>query len=86
MFRPVRQEFPAAIFHLTSRGDRHAFLAVVAPVLDRIDAMVLAYRLMDTHDHFVMHTWLGDLSRQSLPRPRIEMRNSCIRNAEAASA
>ena len=74
MARPLRIEFPGAIYHVTSRGDRRetifeddedrrAFLAVVGQAMDRFDAVVLAYCLMDNHYHFVIHTRRPNLSR-----------------------
>jgi REP element-mobilizing transposase RayT len=62
MARPIRIEFPGAIYHVTSRGDRRetifednqdrrAFLTVVGQAMDRFDAVVLAYCLMDNHYH-----------------------------------
>ena len=60
MSRPLRIEFPGAIYHVTSRGDRRepifdddrdrqAFLEIVGAALDRFDACALAYCLMDNH-------------------------------------
>jgi putative transposase len=74
MARPLRIEFPGAIYHVTSRGDRreaifeddedrYSFLAVVAHAMQRFDAVVLAYCLMDNHYHFVLHTRLANLSQ-----------------------
>jgi putative transposase len=74
MARPLRIEFPGAIYHVTSRGDqrerifegdadRRALLAVLAHGLDRFDAQLLAYCLMDNHYHFVLHTRSANLSR-----------------------
>lgn len=74
MARPLRIEFPGAIYHVTSRGDRretifdddqdrHAFLSVVGQAMDRFDAVVLAYCLMDNHYHLVIHTRRPNLSR-----------------------
>jgi REP element-mobilizing transposase RayT len=74
MARPLRIEFPGAIYHVTSRGDRRelifdddldrqSFLAVVAQAMDHFDASVLAYCLMDNHYHFVIHTRRANLSR-----------------------
>ena len=74
MSRPLRIEFPGAIYHVTSRGDRrepifvddedrHALLAVTDQAMDRFDAQVLAYCLMGNHYHFVLHTRQGNLSR-----------------------
>ena len=74
MARPLRIEFPGAIYHVTSRGDRRetifeddqdrrAFLTVVGQAMDRFDAVVLAYCLMDNHYHVVIHTRRANLSR-----------------------
>ena len=73
MARPLRIEFPGAVYHVTSRGDRreaifvddqdrHALLEVVAQALSRFDAQALAYCLMDNHYHFVLHTRQANLS------------------------
>ena len=73
MARPLRIEFPGAIYHVTSRGDRReaifvddvdsgALLAVVATAMSRFDAQVLAYCLMGNHYHFVLHTRKANLS------------------------
>jgi putative transposase len=74
MARPLRIEFPGAVYHITSRGDRreaifeddqdrNAFLNVVAQATERFDAAILAYCLMDNHYHLVIHTRHGNLSR-----------------------
>lgn len=74
MARPLRIEFPGAVYHVTSRGDRrepifvddadrHGLLAVVGQAMDRFDAQVLAYCLMGNHYHFVLHTRQANLSR-----------------------
>ncbi len=74
MARPLRIEFPGAIYHVTSRGDRReaiyqddvdkqAQLDVIAQALDRFDAQLLAYCLMGNHYHLVLHTRQGNLSR-----------------------
>jgi REP element-mobilizing transposase RayT len=74
MARPLRIEFPGAVYHVTSRGDRreaifdddadrHAFLNVIAQATERFDAAILAYCLMDNHYHLVIHTRRGNLSR-----------------------
>lgn len=53
MSRPLRIEFPDAIYHVTSRGDRRepifdddsdrrTFLEIVGAALDRFDACALA--------------------------------------------
>jgi putative transposase len=74
MSRPLRIEFPGAIYHVTSRGDRRGpifeddtdravLLGVVEEGMGRYDAQVLAYCLMGNHDHFVLHTRQANLSR-----------------------
>lgn len=74
MSRPLRIEFPGAIYHVTSRGDRREAiyrdevdrqtqLEVLAQAADRFDAQVLAYCLMGNHYHLVLHTRQGNLSR-----------------------
>lgn len=74
MARPLRIEFPGAIYHVTSRGDRREaifednedrqhFLTVVGQAVERFDAAVLAYCLMDNHYHLVVHTRNANLSR-----------------------
>jgi len=73
MVRPLRIEFPGAVYYVTSRGnrredifvddqDRQALLEVVAQALSRSDAEALAYCLMGNHYHFVLHTRQGNLS------------------------
>ena len=74
MSRPLRLEFPGALYHLTSHGDRRepifeddedraALLDVLALGLDRFDAECFAYCLMGNHYHFVIQTRSGNLSR-----------------------
>ncbi|HEY9098951.1 MAG TPA: transposase [Thiobacillus sp.] len=73
MTRPLRIEFPGAVYHVTSRGDRRepifdddvdrqAFVDVVALALKRFDACVLAFCLMDNHYHLVLNTRQPNLS------------------------
>ena len=73
MARPLRIEFPGAVYHVTARGerrepifvddeDRRALLEIVAQALSRFDAEVLSYCLMGNHYHFVLHTRQGKLS------------------------
>lgn len=74
MARPLRIEFPGAVYHVTSRGvrqepifdddiDRRVFLRVVSEALCRLHGDVFAYCLMGNHYHFVLHTKLANLSR-----------------------
>jgi putative transposase len=73
MSRPLRIEFPGAIYHVTSRGDRRepifdddadrqAFLEIAGTAFGRFDACALAYCLMDNHYHLVLHTRRANLS------------------------
>jgi len=73
MARPLRIEFPGAVYHVTARGDRRepifmndedrrALLDVAARALSRFDGEMLAYCLMGNHYHFVLHTRQANLS------------------------
>jgi putative transposase len=74
MSRPLRIEFPGAMYHVTSRGDRRedifagdedrvSLLAVLGQAMERFDGQVLAYCLMSNHYHFVLHTRRANLSQ-----------------------
>lgn len=74
MARPLRIEFPGAIYHVTSRGnarrkiflddaDREAFLATLAWVIERFKWICHAYCLMDNHFHLMIETPDANLSR-----------------------
>lgn len=74
MARPLRIEFPGAVYHVTSRGDRREpiyrddhdrlrHLDVIAQAMDRHQASVLAYCLMGNHFHLVVQTHRANLSR-----------------------
>jgi len=74
MSRPLRIEFPNAVYHVTSRGDRREDiyrddadrqlqLDVLSLAMDRFDAQVLAYCQMSNHFHLVLHTRQANLSR-----------------------
>ena len=74
MARPLRIEFPGAVYHVTSQGDRRgpifvddadrqALLEVLGGALDRFDACALAWCLMGNHYHFVLQTRLPNLSQ-----------------------
>jgi REP element-mobilizing transposase RayT len=73
MARPLRIEFPGAVYHVTSRGnarqaivaddrDRAAFLSVLAQVVDRYGWLCHAYCLMDNHYHLLVETPQPNLS------------------------
>lgn len=74
MSRPLRIEFPGAVYHVTSRGDRREAiyrddedrnlqLEVLAQAMDRFDAQVLSYCQIGNHFHLVLHTRQANLSR-----------------------
>ena len=73
MARPLRLEFPGAIYHLTSRGnarqkvfftagDRESFLNTLAGVVSRYHWICHAYCLMANHYHLLVETPKGNLS------------------------
>ena len=74
MARPLRIEFPGALYHVTSRGnarqrvfrddeDREMFLATLAWVVARFRWRCHAYCLMDNHVHLLIDTPEPNLSR-----------------------
>ena len=67
MSRPLRLEFPGALYHLTARGhtqqdiflddrDRDAFLAILGREIDQQGWSYYAYCLMDNHYHLLIDT------------------------------
>jgi REP element-mobilizing transposase RayT len=63
MARPLRLEFPGALYHVTARGDRReeivndnddrsCLLDISGEALVRFDAVCFAYCLMGNHYHF----------------------------------
>ncbi|THJ12980.1 MAG: addiction module toxin RelE [Nitrospira sp. CG24C] len=73
MARPLRIEYPGAVYHVTSRGnarldiatddrDRAAFLTVLSHVIDRYGWLCHAYCLMDNHYHLLLETPQPNLS------------------------
>ena len=74
MARPLRLEFPGALYHLTSRGNARAdifrddvdcqvFLRVVAATVKAHGWLVYAYCLMGNHYHLLAETPQPNLSR-----------------------
>ena len=74
MSRPLRLEFPNALYHITSRGDRREdiydddsdrekFLEVFASVITQFNWVCYAYCLMDNHYHLLVQTPDGNLSK-----------------------
>ena len=73
MARPLRIEYPGAVYHITSRGnekkavfrddpDRETFLAVLQRVNARYHWICHAYCLMNNHYHLLIETPDGNLS------------------------
>ncbi len=74
MVRPVRIEFPGALYHVTSRGnrreaiyeedaDRELFLEILGQVIAGWNWICHAYCLMSNHYHLVIETPDGNLSK-----------------------
>ena len=74
MARPLRIEFPGALYHVTSRGnaqgniysddkDRSAYLLLLNKVCQRYDWYCHAYCLMDNHYHLLIETGDANLSK-----------------------
>jgi REP element-mobilizing transposase RayT len=73
MSRPLRLQYPGAVYHLTSRGnarqkifldnlDRKTFLSVLGRVVLRCDWLCHAYCLMDNHYHLLIETPKANLA------------------------
>ena len=74
MARPIRIEFPGALYHVTSRGDRQEdiyesdedrrqYLTILDSVCSRFHWVVHAYCLMSNHYHLLVETQDGNLSK-----------------------
>lgn len=74
MARPLRIEYPGAIYHVTSRGnarlaiyeddqDRFSFLKALESTVERYHWLCHAYCLMDNHYHLLIETPDGNLSQ-----------------------
>jgi REP element-mobilizing transposase RayT len=72
--RPLRIEFPGAVYHITSRGnarqkifldekDYASFLEVLCLAVERFNWQLHAYCLMSNHYHILIETPEGNLSR-----------------------
>lgn len=73
MSRPLRIEYPGAVYHVTARGnrraqiftddeDRNAFFNILAEVNQRFEVLCHAYCLMGNHYHLLLETPRGNLS------------------------
>ncbi len=74
MARPLRIEFPGALYHVTSRGDRKEqiyedridrarFIDILGDVVESCNWACHAYCLMGNHYHLIIETPDGHLSR-----------------------
>lgn len=74
MSRPLRLEFPNALYHITSRGDRRediyedaidrrAFLDMFSSVIVQFNWVCYAYCLMNNHYHLLVRTPDSNLSK-----------------------
>lgn len=74
MARPLRIEYPGALYHLTARGnaqqpifrddqDRHAFLQILGKTLSDTNGICHAYCLMTNHYHLMVETPEANLSQ-----------------------
>jgi REP element-mobilizing transposase RayT len=74
MARPLRLEYPGAIYHINSRGnhqeyifldddDRELFLKLLTKSIERMNWVCHAYCLMGNHFHLLIETPEGILSR-----------------------
>lgn len=74
MARPLRIEYPGAVYHVTSRGnarqtifrddrDRTFFLDLLGATVDRFRWLCHGYCLMGNHYHLLIETPEGNLSR-----------------------
>ncbi|NCS66735.1 MAG: hypothetical protein GW787_11355 [Betaproteobacteria bacterium] len=73
MSRPIRIEFPDALYHVTARGDRReaifeddqdrsTFLVTLEQVINQFNWTCYAWCLMDNHYHLLIQTPDGNLS------------------------
>jgi REP-associated tyrosine transposase len=73
MARPLRIEYPGALYHLTSRGngraaiflddsDRQVFLSILGDLVERYNWICHGYCLMGNHYHLLIETPDGNLS------------------------
>ena len=74
MTRPLRIEYPGAVYHVTARGnayqaifldetDREKFLAILGETVDRFNWLCHGYCLMTNHYHLLIETVDPTLSR-----------------------
>jgi REP element-mobilizing transposase RayT len=75
MGRPLKMEYPGAVYHVTRRGnerrdiflevaDRRKFLCILEDYHDRSGILIYCYVLMDNHYHLVLETPRGNLIKR----------------------
>ena len=75
MSRPLRLEYPGALYHVTARGnarepiyldlkDTQEYLSVLTLVVERFNWLCHAYCLMTNHYHLIIETPDGNLSAE----------------------
>lgn len=73
MARPLRIQYPGAVYHITCRGnerreifrddkDRKSFLGILKKSVEIYSIRLYAYVLMENHFHLLIETPLGNLS------------------------
>lgn len=73
MARPLRLQYPGALYHITARGnerksiyrtdeDRHVFIGLLVQAIERYQLILHAYVLMDNHYHLLLETTEANLS------------------------
>src|SRR3990172_6988665 len=73
MARPLRIQFPGAVYHITCRGndrrdifrddkDRTTFLDILARSLTTYEVKLFSYVLMENHFHLLVETSRGNLA------------------------
>jgi len=81
MARPLKIEFPNALYHITSRGDRRediyeddedqkTFLDIVGKVVTDFKWLCHGYCLMSNHYHLIVETLDGNLATGMLSHDR----------------
>jgi REP element-mobilizing transposase RayT len=86
MARPLRIEYPGALYHVTSSGnrqeaifdddqDRSAFLNVLDEVISRFRWRCYAYCLMGNHYHLMIETPEANLTK-GMRHPKVQQRGA----------
>ena len=83
MGRPVRIEYPGALYHITSRGnekkkifladeDRTKFLNILRDYHARYGILIHGYVLLDNHYHLILETPRGNLLKVTYFHKRVK--------------